>query len=91
MPRPSVTRIEYKGLSRNQMYTKASKDYSDDGRCWWVERKILESLHQDEPDSWRKKERAKYNAQQRYWRKKRNAEQKSKIEETRKKEAELTP
>ena len=88
MPRV-VTRVEYRGLTRNQIYVKASKDYSDNGRCWWIERKILESLYQGEPDNFRKKDRVKYNAQQRYWRKKRNAEQKSKVEETEKKEAEL--
>tara|TARA_R100000700_G_scaffold19646_1_gene26341 strand:- start:262 stop:540 length:279 start_codon:yes stop_codon:yes gene_type:complete len=91
MPR-FITRVEYRGLSRNQVYVKASKDYSDNGRCWWVERKILEPIyHSDDSSNWRVRERKKYNTQQKIWRKKRNAEQEVENQETRKKEKELAP
>ncbi len=81
MPR-FITRVEYRGLSRNQVYVKASKDYSDNGRCWWVERKILEPMHySDDSSNWRVRERKKYNTQQKIWRKKRNANQVKKFKQ----------
>ena len=81
MPR-FITRVEYRGLSRNQVYVKASKDYSDNGRCWWVERKILEPIyHSDDSSNWRVRERKKYNTQQKIWRKKRNANQVKKFKQ----------
>ena len=56
------------------MYAQASKDYSDNGRCWWIQRKILEPMYQsDDYSNWRVRERKKYNAKQKLWRDKRNA------------------
>ena len=44
MSRPRTTVKEYRGLSRYEMYTKAAKLHSDNGRCWWIARKIQEKL-----------------------------------------------
>ncbi len=41
-------RLEYKGLSRNELYRAAALDHSDNGRCWWIAVKIQERLALDE-------------------------------------------
>ena len=50
MSRPRTTVKEYRGLSRYEMYTKAAKLHSDNGRCWWIARKIQERLALDEAE-----------------------------------------
>ena len=50
MSRPSIVVKEYRGLSRHQMYVKAAQKHSDNGRCWWIERKIQERLALDEAE-----------------------------------------
>jgi hypothetical protein len=50
MPRTSIVVKEYRGLTRHQMYVKAAKLHSDNGRCWWIARKIQERLALDEAE-----------------------------------------
>ena len=81
MPKHSIIIEKYRGLSRNQMYAQASKDFSDNGRCWWIKRKILESLVYDEANDWRKVNKDRYNAKQREWRAKKRCQiKKQKLE-----------
>ena len=37
-------REEYRGLRTTDMIKQAALDYSDNGRCWWIELKIKEKL-----------------------------------------------
>ena len=37
-------REEYRGLRTSDMIKQAALDYSDNGRCWWIELKIKEKL-----------------------------------------------
>ena len=37
-------REEYRGMSTSDMIKQAALDYSDNGRCWWIELKIREKL-----------------------------------------------
>ena len=50
MPKHSIIVKEYRGLSRHAMYSKAAKLHSDNGRCWWIARKIQETLALDEAE-----------------------------------------
>ena len=50
MPKHSIIVKEYRGLSRYEMYSKAAKLHSDNGRCWWIARKIQETLALDEAE-----------------------------------------
>jgi len=37
-------RKEYRGMCTSDMIKQAALDYSDNGRCWWIELKIKEQL-----------------------------------------------
>ena len=37
-------RKEYRGMCTSDMLKKAALDYSDNGRCWWIEMKIKERM-----------------------------------------------
>ncbi len=53
----AFNRIEYRGMSTSDMLKKAALDYSDNGRCWWIELKIKERMSVHEA-------RRKVNAEQ---------------------------
>ena len=40
----AFNRIEYRGMSTSDMLKQAALDYSDNGRCWWIQMKIKERM-----------------------------------------------
>ena len=35
-------RIEYRGMKKADIIFKSAIDFSDNGRCWWIQRKLQE-------------------------------------------------
>ena len=38
-------RKEYRGMLKANIITKSAIDFSDNGRCWWIQRKLQEYVY----------------------------------------------
>ena len=38
-------RIEYRGMLKADIISKSALDFSDNGRCWWIQRKLQEYVY----------------------------------------------
>ena len=38
-------RAEYRGMLKSKVIFKAALDFSDNGRCWWIQRKLQEYIY----------------------------------------------